>query len=227
MFSAPLKSLILDIKNQSRMDNSILIDIVQANKLASKDIAPFMTFDHENTQSYGRKLIYDNGNFKILLMSWIPGDCTAIHDHGNLEWGCEHFFNEATHRTYKIENGELKIAEKDNSQTDQIASVSGDLIHLLCNLDTEKIATLHIYGSNTRSNKIAEGTKVYIPELKKVLTTMGSAYLNMNTDSMSSDMPFNLIGEDVLKDYYTLVKPFYERIKHGDILSEIDQYLTG
>lgn len=222
-----LQNLIGEIKNHPVMNNTLVADIVQSHKLATKDVEPFMLFNHSNNESYGRTLIFDNGNFKILLMSWKAGDFTAIHNHGFTEWGCVYTFGEATHRLYEIEQNELKLVQKDNFQAGQIASVCGDLTHMMGNASSENFVTLHIYGSNTRKTNVSANAKVYVPEYQKVLTTMGSAFLNMNKDLVLNETPLNEINTEILIDYYTLVKPYYERTNNKNILISMEKHLNN
>jgi len=208
-FPKSLQQLISALQHESNIDNAIVADLVSANPLSNKEIAPFVSFGHKENESYGRQLIYDNGNFKILLMSWKKGDFTAIHNHGYTEWGCVYFFGEATHRLY--ENDKLKLLQKNNFHTGEVASICGDLTHMMGNASSEDFTTLHIYGSNTRNHDVSENARVYVPEERKVVTTMGSAYLHMDKQLVLSENPLNCINSDVLMDYYLLVKPFYER----------------
>lgn len=225
--SSTIYKLILDIKNAGEMDNSLITEILGSNKLSKKDLSAFATFSHNNNKSYGRKLIFDNGNFKLLLMSWRAGDFTAIHNHGYTEWGCVYFFGEASHRLYEIADDELKVVQKDNFHEGQIAAVCGNLTHMLGNAGLKDFTTLHIYGSNTRKSNVSENAKVYLPEFKKTVTTMGSAYINMDRSLVLSEEPLLKIGQDVLLDYFTLAKPFYERNKQFDIISKMDEFLNN
>jgi predicted metal-dependent enzyme (double-stranded beta helix superfamily) len=223
--SNKIRKLINDIRYHSYLSNSLVADIVDSNQLNEKDIAPYYSFEHSENESYGRQLIYDNGNFKILLMSWKSGDFTAIHNHGYTEWGCVYFFGEATHRLYSVDDNELKLIKKENFQKGQIAYVCGDLTHMMGNSGTTDFATLHIYGSNTRRKDISKDAVVYLPEFDKEVTTMGSAYLNMDKKYILSEKPLLSIATDLLADYYNLVKPFYERNNHSGILKNIDNKL--
>ncbi len=225
--SSTIYKLILDIKNAGKMDNSLITEIVSSNELSKKDLNAFVSFGHTNSKSYGRKLIFDNGNFKLLLMSWKAGDFTAIHNHGYTEWGCVYFFGEASHRLYEIVDNELKIIQKDNFHEGQIAAVCGDLTHMMGNAGSKDFTTLHIYGSNTRNSNVSENAKVYLPESKKVVTTMGSAYLNMDSNIMLSEKPLLKMRQDVLLDYFTLVKPFYERTKKFDIIRRMEKQMAS
>ncbi len=121
-----IKKIALELNNSGDIDNDIVTEIVSSAKLSEKELSQYISFNHPNDESYGRKLILDSGKFKILLMSWRAGDFTAIHNHGYSEWGCVYFFGEAKHRLYEIEEDELRLVQKDNFQRDQIASVCDD-----------------------------------------------------------------------------------------------------
>ena len=175
-----IKKIALELNNLGNIDNNIVAEIVSDAKLSEKELSQYISFDHPNNESYGRKLILDSGEFQIFLMSWRAGDFTAIHNHGYTEWGCVYFFGEATHRLYKIVDDELNVVQKDNFHGGQIAAVSDDLTHMMGNENAKDYTTLHIYGSNVINSIVSENTKVYLLEFQKVVRTMGSAYLNMD-----------------------------------------------
>jgi predicted metal-dependent enzyme (double-stranded beta helix superfamily) len=218
-----LEKLIGDLSHNSMVDNHQVVDTVRHTQLSLKELLPFSTFNHPNMESYGRRLIFDNGNFKILLMSWKPGDFTAIHNHGYTEWGCVYFFGEATHRLYQVENNRLVSVVKDSFLNGQIASVCGDLTHLMGNAGTRDLATLHIYGSNTRFSDISENAHVYVPERQKIYNTMGTAFLNMDQKLILSETPLQKSEKYLLDDYFELVRPFYERNRLKKVLEDIEK----
>ncbi|BAX81765.1 cysteine dioxygenase [Labilibaculum antarcticum] len=209
-FSKNIENLINDLRNQNSVTNPMVLEMVESYKLTEQDVAQYFSYNHSPDESYGRQLIYDNGNFKILLMSWKPGDFTAIHNHGYTEWGCVYFFGEATHRLYSVTNDELKIIQKDNFQKGQIASVSGNLTHMMGNSSSKNFSTLHIYGSNSQQSDVSKDAIVYLPELDKEVTTMGSAYLNMDKQLILSEKPLINVSNELVADYFSLVKLFYE-----------------
>lgn len=224
-FSKNIERLIKDIKHQNYLTNPLVSEIVESNRITENDVAQFVSYNHSPNESYGRQLIYDNGNFKILLMSWNSGDFTAIHNHGYTEWGCVYFFGEATHRLYSVTNDELKIVQKDNFHKGQTASVCGDLTHIMGNSSSESFTTLHIYGSNTRNNDVSKDAIVYLPELDKEVTTMGSAFLNMDKQLILSEKPLIKVCNEVVADYFSLIKPFYERNGLVSILKNMEKGL--
>lgn len=227
VYSKNLERLVQDIKHQKFVTNPLVSEIVENNHVSESDVADYVLYNHLPNESYGRQLIYDNGNFKILLMSWKSGDFTAIHNHGYTEWGCVYFFGNATHRLYSVTNDELKILKKDNFSKGQIASVCGDLTHIMGNSGTEDFTTLHIYGSNTRKNDVSKDAIVYLPELNKEVTTMGTAFLNMDKNLILTEKPIMNMNHEVVADYFSLVKPYYERNGLFSVLKNMEKELEN
>jgi hypothetical protein len=227
MIPHSLLKLTNELGSTKNIDNKIVAEIVSGSRLTASDFSQYQSFDHSYAESYGRKLIMDNGKFKILLMSWRPGDFTAIHNHGYTEWGCVCFFGEATHRLYTLEKGELRLKQSDTFGEGEVASVCGDLTHLMGNAGKQNFTTLHIYGSNTKTSNISENAKVYVPEFRKIFTTMGSAYLLMNQNLILSETGFDNISARTLNDYLSLVKPFYIRNGIRNIVNLINEVLEN
>ncbi len=222
-----IKEIASELNTLTGVNNNTVSEIVSTSKLSEKELSDYATFHHPNHESYGRKLIVDNGNFKILLMSWKPGDFTAIHNHGYTEWGCVYFFGEVNHRLYKLVNNELKLVQKDIFRKGQIGMVCGDLIHIMGNSGTEEFTTLHIYGSNSLKSNVSKDAQIFLPELNKIVTTKGEAYLNINRTLILSEKPMNNICKETLIDYFHLIKPFYERNNNLDMIKKTDLFLNN
>lgn len=223
---ASIEKIISRLIASTNIDNSVVSDIISSVDLSLNDFEKYFTFDHPINESYGRKLIYDNGNFKILLMSWCPGDFTAIHTHGYTEWGCVYFFDKAAHRLYETVDNALKLCQKDDYKKNEIALICGDITHMMGNSGPNDLATLHIYGSNSRESDVSENATVYMPESNLVATTMGSAYLNMSKNLMlTQNIQASLQGDD-LKDYFTLIKSYFKKNKKDAILKKIEALIN-
>lgn len=216
-----------ELNNLKDIDNTSVLDIVTSANLSEKELSRYENYNHSKRESYGRNLILDTGKFKIFLMSWRVGDFTAIHNHGNTDWGCVHFFGIATHRLYNFENNQLKLIQKDFFVPEQNASVCGDLIHLMGNSGKRNFTTLHIYGYNKPENRDAINADVYIPEKKKVVQTTGTAYLDMKDDLIIEDKEFTSIDINTAIDYLGLIKTFFNRNNQTDVLERIDQILIN
>ena len=222
--SNSLNTIINELKKLQTVNNKMVKDIVGYTKPSVRELEKYNLFQHCLTESYGRQLIHDNGRFKLLLMSWQPGDFTAIHNHGHAEWGCVYTFGDATHRLYNIENDKLVLTESNCFKKGEIASVCGNLTHLMGNSTNKEFFTLHIYGSNKLNSNISADAKVFVPEHKKAVTTNGSAYLNMKENLKLTEKHFTNISQEALADYFTLIKPFYNRNRQKDTLDRINSF---
>lgn len=208
---------IVDILNTSTFwDFKTLEKSLKGVSLSDEDILPYQLFDHDPKLSYGRNMIYDNGNFNIYAMSWLPGDGTSIHDHRHIEWGSVVFCGDFCHRVYSLKKGVLTLTEKDDVKRGTIEIVSANLIHAMTNLGEKPIISIHIYGTNTpKTNRYAN---IYQPEFQQKVKTTGAAYLNMNKEDVltTEDMP--PMSEKDYKDYLSLITPFYKRNERLSLL---------
>ena len=216
--------LIKELENIPDVSNAIVSEAVVKAGITEEDLVPFSSFSHPASESYGRRLLYESGKFRILLMTWDPGDFTAIHNHGETEWGGVCFFGTATHRLYRTDENRVELSRKDIFEKGQIASVCGDLTHMMGNSGEKSFMTLHIYGSNQKINESAVNEKVFIPENKLIAESNGPAFLNLSPAMKLKEYAFSSYTEETLLDYFKLVKPFYARIKRDDLLQAITSY---
>lgn len=217
MQSNKLKNLIETLNSKIKWENAEILDIMIELNICEEDIAQYQRYNHDLEYSYGRNEIYTNKYFRIYLMSWDAGDATAIHDHGNTDWGCVQFIGNATHRTYKVNENVLKMVSKEEISKGAIVSVEGNFIHLMSNLGIESVCTLHIYGNN-KPKSDDEVAVIYQPEFGRVVTTSGTAYLNMDKTEIVSEGKLPLMSQPDYQDYLQIITPFYERIGKGELL---------
>lgn len=205
------------INKKKKIDSDILTGLVANAGLQFEDLMPFSYFDHPEFESYGRRIIYGNERYKILLMSWKSGDFTAIHDHGVVDWGCVYFLGKATHRTYILQDGILKLRMKDTFYPGQITLLHGDFIHMMGNCGPDNLMSLHIYGSDTGRAFHGQHARVFALEHGKIYHTAGEAYLNMPEGYLKGQELLPEIDPSSHNDYLALIQPFYERIQSGPI----------
>ena len=224
IFPFRLQELIEKLDKINEIDGFLLSDLLAGSEISAADLEPFATFDHSPSESYGRKLLYENGRFKILLMSWLPGDFTAIHNHGTSEWGSVRVFGSTSHRLYQFDNQILRLIEADTYPNGHVTTVFGDLIHMMGNSGSKSFTSLHVYGSNSKNPATQENAKIYIPELKRVVETAGEAFLSLKRELILSESEFTGFDPDAMADYLKLVKPFYIRNNKIEILDRVPEY---
>lgn len=210
---------IVDILNTSKYWNTETLEKVLSDiKLTDEDILPYQLFDHDIKLSYGRNMIYDNDNFNIYAMSWLPGDGTSVHDHRHIEWGCVLFCADFSHRVYSFKNNTLALVQKDDIKKGSMEIVKPNLIHAMTNPGSEPIISIHIYGTNIP--KINRYATIYQPEFERKINTTGAAYLNINKEEILATKTLQPMSVEDYEDYISLITPFYERNKQQSLLKK-------
>lgn len=194
------------IEARDTVDFSFLKEAVAGAGIYANDFANHASFAHPPEQSYGRILLFGSRRLKVFLMCWSPGDFTAIHDHGNTDWGCVVAMGDFTHRMYRFEDGLLRLKSHDPFGEGQVAFLTGNLIHMMGNTGSENIMSLHIYGSSSENESLAKKSRVYLPESRKVITTNGPAFLNCPRETIIREEDFSTICSHALDDYLDLLK---------------------
>ncbi len=180
--TGPIAKLIAELEANPMISIQVMLDLLADASLTINDIDPFSYFNHPEGESYGRLSVYQSKRLKVLVLSWNPGDFTAIHDHEPAEWGAVQFFGDISHRLYSLENNQVVLQQAATIQHGQMVGVTGKLIHAMGNLSSQPAFTLHIYGTNTEFNT-EFNTRVFDLELGKVVMTEGPAFLTRNPAS--------------------------------------------
>jgi predicted metal-dependent enzyme (double-stranded beta helix superfamily) len=207
-----LKKLIANaIDSSEKMTATCIKGFVEQAQVKLEDLAPYADFDHPDEDGYGRKMIYDGGNFEIMAMSWNPGDYSSIHNHGYTEWGVVQTFGNAHHFIYHIKDGELCFAIKEILVKGAITKVVNATIHQMGNPSTRKFMTLHIYGSTEKDGDITGDAKNYELEFNRVNHTTGGAFMNLPEDLIYDFEACPRPSDDVFINYAKLLMDNYHR----------------
>jgi cysteine dioxygenase len=130
-------------------------------KLGPDDLTRWQDLHHPVEDSYGRKLIGRGARFELMLMSWAPGDYSAIHDHGRAEWGAVRYFGTADHVVFDLNDGVLGIRERMQTRCNNVWEVDHDLIHLMGNPGRRPFFSLHLYGRAEPDAAITGGARIF------------------------------------------------------------------
>ena len=196
-----------------------LLDLFNCSQLTLLDILPYNTYNHLLSQSYGRKCIWKNNEWKIFVLSWNSGDFSAIHGHECIDFGLLKFYGTADHRTYKYKDKHLnlELAERIPEGTAKLIEDS-DFYHSMGNLGKEPFLTFHIYKCCTDNEKLSSLINL---ENNTVSYTERAAFLNTPVLSSEKNTKDIYSSEEVKKDYILCTKSFYKRIGKIDILNEL------
>lgn len=221
-----IRTLINQLEKDNNLSNETLVQRLKKQDLADSDFVDFADFNHSPELSYGRTKLYQGLNFVIYLMSWAEGDFTAIHNHGQSDWGAVCFLGEMNHRLYTKENGTLKVADKSIIPAGTIVPVNGDLIHAMGNLAKTPSLTLHIYGSNRNLSLPNTTSHIYELEKKRVRITLGEAYID-GFQNISDPLEAVVTNEESLIDYLKIILPFYQKNHKAEMENYIKTVLNN
>lgn len=224
--SPGLKKLVTTLDQYKSLNGELVESIISTMHLQPDDLESYAELDHPAAISYGRKTVYENDRFKVLVISWIPGDYTAIHNHGSSEWGCILHFGLTVHRIYEFREQVLCLASARLFDQGEVCVLDSSLIHLMGNAGSQATLSLHIYGKPQLMNDSDDLATVFQPENRKLIRTLGEAYLHLDRNSVKGEQRFTSIDPDTLLDYLTLVKPFYQRNKNREMLQRISHLMS-
>ena len=183
-------------------------EIIAQAKVTVEDLTPWADFDHPVTDSYGRKLAYNGGNFEIMVMSWRPGDFSAIHDHGYTQWGAVQLFGPAEHATFMQMGDRLITTTRSIFKSGDIVEVCHDLIHQMGNPTSDKFfLTLHVYGYSEEIENVTGDARIFDLEKGQIHRVDGGVFFGLPPKEWKRTEP-GPIG-----DYPTQLRHYIELVR--------------
>ncbi len=192
--SSSLEYLISSIQNQPQMTPEKARQYLVKARVNPEELSPWANFDHSPADSYGRQMVYDGGYFEVMVMSWVPGDHSAIHDHGSAQWGAVQFFGEAKHFVYTLENGVLTTSAEMNFKAGSVWSVDHDLIHQMGNASQSPFLSLHIYGGDKLTGSVTSDTRLFDLFEGSIQYTDGGVFFGL-PEAQISQRSYGLRGD--------------------------------
>ena len=180
---------------------------------------PWASFDHPVSDSYGRKLVFNGGHFEVMVMSWLPGDFSAIHDHGATEWGAVQCFGSAEHFIYQLSGSRLSSPESAPYTPGLVRAVDHSLIHQMGNKSSQPFLSLHVYGCAGASDSITGDARVFDLFENSIQHTDSGVFFNLSEDLINSRRYGLSAATDTLFIHHCLMRDRLQRIldsKAGD-----------
>jgi len=208
IISNNLKILIEKIENSEDLSVGKLKKLLQEAQIKSEELMPWADFEHSPADSYGRNLVYDGGFFEVMVMSWLPQDFSAIHDHGYTEWGAVQIFGPAEHAIFFAQDGEIKTLSRNLVNSGQIVGVGNQLVHQMGNpTEDTNFLSLHIYGNFDRTGDITADARIFDVEHNQVLRTSGGIFFGL------PESQINTLEQGFEADFITSLRDRTEQIK--------------
>lgn len=179
-----IRSLIDQLEEKRTYNPSDIVKIVKSADVQEEDLLQWADFDHPAADSYGRKLVHKSPNFEVMVMSWRPGDISAIHDHGYTTWGAVKVFGPQEHATFRVEDNKIQTLTRANFQTGQVVGVGHSLIHQMGNYTNENVLTLHVYGLEDDKDEVTGDARLYLPETGEIQIIKGGVFYDLPADEI-------------------------------------------
>jgi len=204
---AALQNLAGQIEAEHRMTPRRARQLLLEAGLRPEDLAPWVDFGHPPADSYGRRLIYDGGFFEMMAMAWLPGDFSAIHDHGHTQWGAVQIFGPAEHAVFLVQDGEIKTLSRAHVKPGQVLAVGHEIVHQMGNNGGAKFVTFHLYGAYDRQGGITADARIFDLHENRVQRTGGGVFFALPEEQISRREP------GPLPDYLTWLRHTVELLK--------------
>lgn len=123
-------------------------------EITEEEIQPYR---HFQTEKYARNRIFSNAFVEILILAWLPGQETLIHDHNGSHGVVRIFEGTITETKYTFdESGKIQIGSDQNVSAGMLAGVGEPDIHKLGNEGAEKAISIHVYAPPLKGMNIYE-----------------------------------------------------------------------
>ncbi|MBS1793328.1 MAG: cysteine dioxygenase family protein [Acidobacteria bacterium] len=116
-------------------------------EVTPEEVAPYRTF---STERYTRNRVFRNEFVELLVLGWVPGQASMIHDHDGSHGVVRVFEGRMAETKYRRdEEGKIRPAARIEAAPGMLASVGEPDIHLLESLESEdgrNAITFHVYA---------------------------------------------------------------------------------
>lgn len=206
-YPANLQQLIQKLQANTALTPEQVTTMVREAAIAPQDLMPWSAFTHSAYDSYGRQLVFYGGHFEIMVMSWQPGDFSAIHDHGATQWGAVQCFGAAEHYIYQLTNRVLHSPIAAHYSPGMVRTVDHNLIHQMGNASERPFLSLHVYGCPENQVSITGNARVFDLLDNSIQYTDGGVFfclpekkINRRRYGLSGDRATTLRQYDLMGD---------------------------
>ncbi len=206
-----LKRLVDLIEANGEMTMSMVAEFVKTADIREEELMPYADFDHPKEDGYGRQMVIQGDHYEIMVMSWNPGDFSAVHDHGYTSWGAVQVFGPVLHHTFAIKKEEFILTKKEILVTGSIVKVNNPLIHQMGNVTSTPFLTLHVYGDNECTGKVTADARIYAVETGLIKHTTGGAFFNLPANRIDDEEPMPEIDYQTFVLQASILMQYYQR----------------
>jgi cysteine dioxygenase len=214
-----LQSIVEFFEKEKNLNPSNIERAVKSANVSVEDLEAWADYDHPKQDGYGRKMVYKGETFEIMVMSWNPGDFSAIHDHGYTQFGTVQLFGEADHAIFEIHEKEMRTISRWQTAFGDTIPVNHDLIHQMGNPGDIPYLTLHVYGTDEVKEFVTGEARIYDLERSKIQRSNGGAFFHLPSEEVVKEEVG--VAGDFITQFRFLTEACHQLLKGGATKSEI------
>lgn len=214
------------VSAEADMSVKKLAELVKKANIKEEDLEPFADYDHPIIDGYGRKIAVLDDRFEIMVMTWNPGDFSAVHDHGYTQWGAVQVFGNVMHHVFSNQGAEFSLIKKEILTNGTIVKVNHPLIHQMGNVTSIPYLTLHVYGSDKHQGVITADSRIFELENGLVKHTTGGAFFNLPDDEVYNISPMKPVDHQTFIHQASLLLQYYDRYSNEQIAAKRKKILA-
>lgn len=199
------------IEQNGEMTISKVAEYVKTAAISVDDLEPYADFDHPNEDGYGRQIAVAGKHYEIMVMSWNPGDFSAVHDHGYTTWGAVQVFGHVMHHTFAIKKDRFTLTKKEILASGTIKKVNNPLIHQMGNVTSSPYLTLHVYGDNEYIGDVTANSRIFEIETGLIKHTTGGAFFNLPDEKVYDVEEMPEIDYQTFVHQASILMQYYQR----------------
>jgi cysteine dioxygenase len=112
--------------------------------LDAVDLSPYRRFQ---TKCYARNTVVLNEHFELVVICWLPGQMSTIHDHGDSYCLYLVVEGEMTEEQYRaVPGGDPVRTGERRFERGGITIAEGSEVHRIRNAGSDRLVTIHIYS---------------------------------------------------------------------------------
>jgi cysteine dioxygenase len=153
---------LLSFLNQQDMESfrgNAIADYFTRKQFDDEQFLPYIFFREE---TYGRNLVAKSDLYELILITWLPGQRTPIHDHSGSRCWTSILTGELAFKNYQLtQAGTMKaIGGVERQATGNFSYIDDEIaLHSIANASSKPAVSIHLYAEPITSCKIYDEAK--------------------------------------------------------------------
>ena len=140
--SPQLKILVARLVHEQDLNEESVARILNEVPIELADVTSNVSF---SVAGYKRNFVYDSENLQVLVLCWLPGQASGIHDHCASYCGVRVVSGCASETVFQGGSEEQMIDYCRVLHCGDVVTSRGSFIHRIANTQPSELITLHVY----------------------------------------------------------------------------------